>query len=142
MNRFLVFGLFGPPIGELVIFFVLTPLLQSFTFNPIAMLFLLPVAYFNGTVPALLVGLVDDVVARRGWPLRWRIALCAAAGFVMAFAPILTALVMGMIGGPWVLLFGVIGIFPGAICCWLAERFKKKPPDIAVPASPSIPITN
>lgn len=132
MNRFLVFGLFGPPIGELVVFFVFMPLLQSFTFNPIAMLFFLPVAYFNGVIPAILVGLADQILDQRGYRLTSRVLLCALAGYVTAFVPILTALMMNFVGGPWVLLFGVIGIFPGALCCWLAECFKKRP---AAPSS-------
>jgi hypothetical protein len=127
MNRFLVFGLFGPPLGELVIFFVLMPLLQPFSLNLPAMLALLPVAYFTGVIPAMLVGLADHIAAHRGWRLRTRIPLCMAAGFVMAFFPILTSLMMGFIGGPWVLLFGVIGIVPGAICCWLADRWQRSP---------------
>jgi hypothetical protein len=139
MNRFLVYGLIGPPIGVLVIFFVLMPLLQSFTFNLIAILFFLPVAYFNGLIPALLVGLVDHFLEDRGWPLRWRVPLCALAGYIVAFAPIFIALMMHLIGGPFVLLFGVIGMFPGAICCWLADRWKKRPPKVdAVPPPEAI----
>ena len=127
MNRFLVFVLFGPPLGELVIFFVLMPLLQPFSFNLPAMLALLPVAYVTGVIPALLVGLADHIAAHHGWRLRARIPLCMAAGFVMAFFPIVTSLMMGFVGGPWVLLFGVIGLVPGGICSWLAERWQKPP---------------
>lgn len=136
MNRFLVFGLFGPPIGELVIFFVFMPFLQTFTFNPIAMLFFLPVAYFNGVIPAILVGLVDQILDQRGYRLASRVLWCAVAGYITAFVPILMALMMNFVGGPWVLLFGVIGVFPGAICCWLAERWKKRPATPALAASP------
>jgi hypothetical protein len=128
MNRFLVFVLFGPPLGELVIFFVLMPLLQPFSFNLPAMLALLPVAYVTGVIPALLVGLADHVAAHHGWRLRTRIPLCMAAGYVLAFFPILTSLVMGSVGGSWVLLFGVIGLIPGGICSWLAERMKGRQP--------------
>lgn len=42
------------------------------------------------------------------------------AGYVFIFMPLLAALTMGFVHGPYLLLFGIIGAVPAAICSWVA----------------------
>jgi hypothetical protein len=85
-------------------------------------LILLPAAYVIVLFPAMLTALVDDVLARRS--VRVRILWTALAGYVFIFAPLLAALRMGVVHGPYLMLFGIIGAVPGAICSYLAGGSK------------------
>jgi hypothetical protein len=120
----LVFALLGPPLGMAAGFFIILPLLSGLdvhTIEPIGFLVLLPACYVLGLLPALLTGLVDALLADRGFGRGRRIAGTAAAGFLIGFLPILGAILWGFAHGPFLLLFGIIGAVPAAFCSWLAD---------------------
>jgi hypothetical protein len=122
MKRFLVFAALFPPLAFIVAIWgvlqVLNWALAESSTADYHQLILLPAAYVIVLFPALLTALVDDVLARRN--VRYRILWTAFAGYVFIFAPLLAALLMGFVHGPYLMLFGIIGAIPGAICSWLA----------------------
>ena len=130
MKRFLIFGLFGPPLGLLTGLWGIVPILnQSLTDPPafdVHQIVLLPPAYMIGLLPALLVGVFDNALARRGVGRRplW----CALFGFGASFLPLASAFAFGFLHGPLVLIFGLVGAVPGAVCSWLAGRGAPAPP--------------
>ncbi len=130
MRRFLIFGLLGPPLGSAVAGCVLLP---AFSFalgdpdhdslrGPVVLVLTLPVAYALGILPSLLVAALDWLLATHGLALRWRIAACMLFGFAASLLPALGPLREGFIHGPWILLGGLVGLVPAALCCWLAGR--------------------
>jgi len=130
MKRFLVFAALFPPLAFIVAIWgvlqIMNWALAESSTADYHLLILLPAAYVILMVPALLAGLVDDVLARR--KVRYRILWTALAGYVFIFAPLLAALLMGFVHGPYLMLFGIIGAVPGATCSWLAAGLK---PDLA-----------
>jgi hypothetical protein len=129
MKRFLIFGLLGPALGFVTFFWlllqVMNALLGARAMFDIHQLVLLPLAYAFGIVPALLAALVDHVLARRHASRRilWTALFSYAAGFI----PILSPAFAGEMHGPYLLLFGLIGAVPGAICSWLSGAAAAKP---------------
>ena len=126
MKRFLIFAALFPPLAFIVAIwgvlqFMNWALAESNTAD-YHQLILLPAAYVILLFPALLTALVDDVVARRN--VRYRILWTALAGYVLIFAPLLAALLMGLAHGSYLMLFGIIGSIPAAICSWLAGGSK------------------
>jgi uncharacterized membrane protein YjgN (DUF898 family) len=81
---------------------------------------LLPLAYQVGLLPALLVAAFDGWLARRG--VRYRVGWSTLFGFAMSFIPLLGALSMGFLHGPFVAIFGLLGAAPAAACSWLAGK--------------------
>ena len=81
-------------------------------------LVLLPLAYQVGLVPALLVAAFDGWLAKRG--VRYRVGWSTLFGFAMSFIPLLGALAMGFLHGPFVAMFGLLGAAPAAACSWLS----------------------
>jgi len=133
MKRFLIFALLGPPIGLFTGLWGMLPFLnQSLTDPPIVdihQIVLLPPAYMVGVLPALLVGVFDNALARRG--IGRRVLWCALLGFGASFLPLASAFAMGFLHGPWVLIFGLVGAVPGAVCSWLARRGPPAPFSVA-----------
>jgi hypothetical protein len=122
VKRMLVFALLGPPLGMAAGFFIILPMLSGFDFHtiePIGFLVLMPASYVLGLLPALLTGLVDALLVDRGLGQGARVAGTAAAGFLIGFLPILGAILWGFAQGPFLLLFGIIGAVPAALCSWL-----------------------
>lgn len=134
MKRFLIFAVLGPPLGSLVGFFILLPAISLIAGDGsgldasrlMAFAVTLPLAYMLGVVPALLVGAIDATLEAKNFTARNRVWLCAGAGFVLGFLPLLSPLWSGYMHGPWVLLFGAVGAIPGAMCSWIAGRVKSK----------------
>ena len=126
MKRFLVFAALFPPLAFIVAFWgmlqILNRVLGETSTVDYHQLMLLPAAYVIVLFPAMLTALVDGVLARAG--VRYRILWTALAGYVFIFAPVLAALLMGFVRGPYLMLFGIIGAVPGAICSWLAGGSK------------------
>lgn len=122
MRRFLIFGLLGPPLGFVVGFWGLVPLLNWATGGASTFewgqLVLLPLAYWLGLVPALLAAALDLYLARRG--VRWRPAWTALFSFAASFVPLSTAMAMGFLQSPWFLIWGLIGVLPGFVCSALS----------------------
>ena len=126
MKRFLVFAALFPPLAFIVAMWGVLQILNWALAEPSTadyhQLILLPAAYVILLLPAMLTAQVDDVLARRC--VRYRILWTALAGYMFIFAPLLGALLMGFVHGPYLMLFGIIGSVPGAICSWLAGGSK------------------
>jgi hypothetical protein len=122
LRRFLIFGLLGPPLGMLTGMWGIVPVLNGLLGGPSVFdyhqLVLIPLAYQIGLLPALLVAVFDGLLARRG--VRYRVGWSALFGFAMSFIPLLGALSMGFLHGPFVAIFGLLGAAPAAACSWLA----------------------
>jgi hypothetical protein len=130
LKRLLLFALLGPPLGMAAGFFIIVPLLSGLelpNIDPFGFLVLMPASYIMGLVPALLVGFVDAALADRGINLGTRIAYTAIAGFLLAFLPIAGVIIWGFAQGPYLLLYGIIGAVPAAICSWLSGASKSVP---------------
>ena len=52
----------------------------------------------------------------------YRIALTALFGYAISYLPLAMAYWVGFAHGPEVLLFGLIGAVPSAVCSWLAAE--------------------
>jgi len=124
MRRFLIFGLLFPPLAFVVAFWgmlqILNWALGEKSTADYHQLILLPVAYVVVLLPAMLTAAVDNVLAARNIP--YRILRTTLAGYLFIFFPLLAALLTGSVHGPYLLLFGIIGAVPAAICSWLAGR--------------------
>lgn len=124
MRRFLIFALLFPPLAFVVTFWgmlqILNWALGEKSTADYHQLILLPVAYMVVLLPAMLTAVVDNALAIRN--VRYRILWTTLAGYLFIFAPLLAALLTGSIHGPYLLLFGIIGAVPAAICSWLAGR--------------------
>ena len=104
MKRLVIFGLLGPPVGFVVVFWVMLPLLNmalgdtdTFEFRDIV---LLPASYAVGIVPALVVAAFDHVVRN----VRSRILWTTLFAYGAAFIPLLGAWMMDFIQLALVLL--------------------------------------
>ena len=124
MKRILIFGLLGPPLGLFTGMWGILPVLNQllgessvFDYHQIV---LLPLAYMVGLLPALLVGLFDGILARRN--IGYRILWCALCGYAVSFLPVLSSLSMGFVHGPLLLIFGLVGAVPGALCSWITSK--------------------
>jgi hypothetical protein len=131
VKRFLVFAVLGPPLGHLTALWGILPIFNAMVGNwrtydywllvDYHQVVVLPVAYMVGLLPACLVGLFDVFLAKRGSrrPVLW----CTLLGFGVSFLPLLPALAMAFIHGPFVLIFGLLGAVPAGVCAWLAEKW-------------------
>jgi hypothetical protein len=122
----LLFVLIGPFIGFVMAFRVMLPLLSiSLGEQPsgaLGQFVILPAAYAAGALPAALCGAMDYSLARRSWRPLWT----GLAGYLLGFVPILAALLMGFLHGPYLLLFGLIGAVPAAICSIAVSLIEKR----------------
>ena len=122
MKRFLIFAILFPPVAFMVAFWILLQIVNWAEGGPttfdIHQVILLPIAYAVGIVPALLTAKVDDVLFKRR--VGYRVLWTALAGYVFIFLPLLTPLTMHLVHGPSLLLFGIIGAVPAAICSCVA----------------------
>src|ERR1700723_319417 len=113
MKRFVTFALLGPPLGLFAGLGILLP-----TFNWVLEgkysapdwhdIVLLPMAYMLGIIPALVTAGVDTALAN--WRVRWRPLWTASFAFMASFIPLAGALLGGFVHGPFILLFGLIGV--------------------------------
>ncbi|HVV62519.1 MAG TPA: DUF5413 family protein [Pseudolabrys sp.] len=123
MKRYLIFGLLGPPLGFVTGFWIILQAMNwrlgaasTFDYHQIV---LIPLAYAFGIVPALVAALFDHALAH--FAVRWRILWTTLLSYFLGFVPIINPLVLGHIRGPdWLLLVGLMGAVPGAICSWLS----------------------
>ena len=123
MKRLLIFGLVGPPLGLATGLWIIVPALNLAFGDPPrwdwSQIELITLAYMLGLLPALATGAFDEVLARR--ETRWRPFWTAVFAFAMSFLPLAAAIVSGMAHGPFLLIFGLVGALPGAICSLLAN---------------------
>lgn len=119
MKRFVIFATLGPLIG----FLTLTVLIQALNYAldgsitiGVGHLVLLPAGYALGIIPATITAWFDYALRHN----RYRILWTSLFAYVAGFMPLLTALLMGFLSTPYVLIFGLVGMLPGAICSWLS----------------------
>lgn len=124
MTRFLIFAAMAPPLGFVVAFWVMLQFANWLAGSPstfdVTQIMMLPTIYMVGLTPALLAGWVDHTLAKREIPCR--IALTALFGYTVSYLPLAVAFWIGLGHSPYVLLFGLIGAVPSAVCSWLATE--------------------
>lgn len=124
MKRIVIFVLLGPPLGMITGLYGMLPALNWSLGEPSLIDFhqfvLLPLAYVIGFIPALIVGCFDAALAARR--VRGRIAWTVLFAVAACYIPLMSSITMGFIGGPLLLLFGIIGAVPAALCSWLADK--------------------
>jgi hypothetical protein len=136
LRRFLIFALLGPPLGIITGMWGILPVL-NWSLGDAAVIdyhqiVLMPLAYQVGVLPTLLAAAFDGWLAKRG--TRFRVAWCALFGFVVSFLPLLGALSIGFLHGPYVAIFGLLGAAPAAACSWLSGN---RAPRVRLPEAPS-----
>jgi hypothetical protein len=121
MNRFLIFAAIAPPLGFVVAFWVMLQIANWLAGSPItfdvAQIMMLPTIYLVGLTPALLAAWFDHALARRN--VSYRVVLTALFGYAISYLPFAAAFWIGFGHGPYVLLLGLIGAVPSAVCSWL-----------------------
>jgi hypothetical protein len=129
MKRFLIFAALAPPLGFVVAFWVMLQIANWFVGSPntfdVAQILMLPTIYLVGLTPALLAAWFDHALAKRN--LSYRIAFTALFGYAISYLPLAVTFWIGFAHGPDVLLFGLIGAVPSAVCSWLAAEWQASP---------------
>ncbi len=124
MTRFLIFAAIAPPLGFVVAFWVMLQIANRLAGSPItfdvAQIMMLPTIYLVGLIPALWAAWFDHALAKRN--VSYRIAFTALFGYTISYLPLAVAYWVGFAHGPEVLLFGLIGAVPSAVCSWLATE--------------------
>ena len=122
MTRFLIFAAMAPPLGFVVAFWVMLQIANWLAGSPItfdvAQIMMLPTIYLVGLTPALLAAWFDHALAKHN--VAYRIALTALFGYAISYLPLAGVYRVGFAHGPEILLFGLIGAVPSAVCSWLA----------------------
>jgi hypothetical protein len=126
MNRLLIFAAIAPPLGFVVAFWVMLQIANWLAGSPntfdVAQTMMLPTIYLVGLIPALLAALFDHALAKRN--VSFRIALTALFGYAISYLPLAVAYWVEFARGPEVLLLGLIGAVPSAVCSWLAAEWQ------------------
>ena len=122
MTRFLIFAAMAPPLGFVVAFWVMLQIATWLAGGPldVAQVMILPTIYLVGLIPALAAAWFDHVLAKR--LVSCRIGLTALFGYAVSFLPLAAAPWTDMPLGPDILLLGLIGAVPSAVCSWLAAE--------------------
>jgi hypothetical protein len=126
MTRLLIFAAMAPPLGFVVAFWVMLQIANRLAGSPItfdvAQIMMLPTIYLVGLIPALMAAWFDHALAKRN--VSYRIAFTALFGYTISYLPLAAAYWVGFAHGPEVLLFGLIGAVPSAVCSWLATEWQ------------------
>ena len=124
MKRFLIFAAVAPPVGFIVAFWVMLQIANWVAGSPatfdVAQIMMLPTIYLVGLTPALLAAWLDHLLAKRN--VSCRVALTALFGYAISYLPLAAAFWIGVGHSPYVLLLGLIGAVPSALCSWLAAQ--------------------
>lgn len=124
MKRFLIFAAIAPPLGFIVAFWVMLQIANWLSGSPstfdLAQVAMLPTIYLVGLIPALAAAWFDDALAKRN--LSHRVAMTGLFGYAISYLPLIGVPWMGFVHGPYVVLFGLIGAVPSAVCSWLATE--------------------
>jgi hypothetical protein len=124
MKRFLIFAAIAPPLGFVVAFWVMLQIANWLagsqrTFD-VAQIMMLPTIYLVGVIPALSAAWFDHALAKRN--VSYGIVHTALFGYAISYPPFAAAFWIGFGHGPYVLLLGLIGAVPSAVCSWLAAE--------------------
>jgi hypothetical protein len=119
MKRLAIFLLLGPLLVALTVFAGASAGL--FHLNVPGLWAFVPAAYSFAAVPALLIASADHLAARAGLGMVARGAICAAAGYALAYVPFNTAVMMDA-GSAQNHVLGLAGLLPAIACSWLSAR--------------------
>ncbi|MEH2527609.1 MULTISPECIES: DUF5413 family protein [unclassified Bradyrhizobium] len=132
MKRFLIFAAVAPPLGFVVAFWVMLQIANWLAGSPntfdVAQIMMLPTIYLVGLIPALLAAWFDHALAKHN--VSYRIALTALFGYAISYLPLAATAWIGFGHRPGVLLCGLIGAVPSAVCSWLAAE--RHSPDLVL----------
>jgi hypothetical protein len=124
MTRFLIFAAMAPPLGFVVAFWVMLQIANWLAGSPntfdVTQMMMLPTIYLIGLIPALAAAWFDHVLAKRH--VSHRIARTALFGYAISLLPMIASFWFGVPLGPEVLLLGLVGAVPSAVCSWLAAE--------------------
>ena len=124
MKRFVIFAAIAPPLGFIVAFWVMLQIANWLAGSPgtfdVAQVMMLPTIYLVGLIPALAAAWFDHALSTRN--LSHRVPLTTLFGYAISYLPLIGAPWMGFVHGPYVVLFGLIGAVPAAVCSWLATE--------------------
>jgi hypothetical protein len=131
MKRYLIFVLLGPLIGGFILLLVNTTLSgywDQTDASEVAKLFVvffktLQFTYLFGFLPVMMFAAIDDILShvRRLAPAFRMLLVGVAAFFVSAF-------LYSRNGGlGQFALYGLVGLFPGALSSWLAHLYAERP---------------
>jgi hypothetical protein len=124
MKRFLIFAAVAPPLGFIIAFWVMLQIANWMAGAPstfdLRQVMMLPTIYLFGVIPALLAAWFDHLLATR--QMSYRIALTALFAYALSYVPLLGAFQFGFMHEPSVVLVGLIGAVPAAVCSWLATE--------------------
>jgi hypothetical protein len=123
MRRFVIFATLGPLLGFVTVMALVQALnvaIDGSMTLQFGQTVLLPAAYVLGIVPALITASVDNALSKARYRVLWTSMFAYFAGFM----PVLTALLMGFLSSWYVLLVGLVGLVPGAVCSWLSGEKK------------------
>ena len=124
MKRFLIFAVIAPPLGFVTAFWGMLQIANWMEGEPstfdLHQMVLLPACYLVGLIPALLAAWFDRALAKRN--LSWRIAFTSLFGYAISYVPLAGVVPMHLLHGPDVLLFGLVGAVPAAVCAWLSTE--------------------
>jgi hypothetical protein len=96
--------LLGPPIGEILMLW----LLVEYPLTIALFLSALPVAYRIGFVPALMVGLSDRWLAKRGKGVRFRLLTGMMLGATTGLLPVVPLYTLGVVQGLYPSIFCLV----------------------------------
>ena len=124
MMRFLIFAAVAPPLGFIIAFWVMLQIANWMAGVPgtfdLHHVLMLPTVYMVGVIPALLAAWFDHT--RVELRMSHRIAMTALFAYTLSYLPLLGALRLGFMQEPSVVLLGLIGAVPAALCSWLATE--------------------
>jgi hypothetical protein len=124
MKRFLIFAAVAPPLGFITAFWVMLQIANWMAGTPstfdLRQVVLLPTIYAFGVIPALLLAWFDHVLAKR--ETAHRIVLTASLAYAISYLPLVALAGTKLLHGPTIVLFGLIGAVPAALCAWLATE--------------------
>jgi hypothetical protein len=123
MIRSGVFGILGPIAGYFT-FLALNGGLNGSSSAGIILVMLLPVAWIAGVVPALTTGSFDLLFERLGAKSGQRYFLTALVGYGSAYMLMLANLLEAEPLFPFQFSWGLVGVFPAALCSFVTERLE------------------
>jgi hypothetical protein len=134
MKRYLIFAALGPFLGGFLLLFATTYTSGYWTqtdLGEVKKLFVvfaktLQYSYLFGIVPSLMLGAVDDILSHvKRIGAVWRMLIIG----VLAFAA--SELLYGSrgpdSGAVQFILYGLVGLVPGLVSSWLAQRAEAQP---------------
>jgi hypothetical protein len=134
MKRYLIFAALGPLLGGFLLLFATTYTSGYWTQTNLAevgKLFVvfaktLQYSYLFGIVPSLMLGAVDDILSHvKRIGAVWRMLIVGALAF--AASELLYGSRGPDSGAVQFILYGLVGLVPGLVSSWLAQRAEVQP---------------